>query len=83
MIQSRRAFARRAVSRRMPPAGIEPPLLVYGDIPGHEIEHPLAVVIVGGLVTSAFVNLFAVPVLYLRFGRSPAARATAPAAGRR
>ncbi|MFN2468612.1 MAG: efflux RND transporter permease subunit [Gaiellaceae bacterium] len=49
------------------------PLLLYGDIPGHEIEHPMAVVIVGGLVTSTFVNLFAVPALYLRFGRRRAA----------
>ena len=28
------------------------PLVVLGDIPGHEIEHPMAVVILGGLVTS-------------------------------
>jgi CzcA family heavy metal efflux pump len=46
------------------------PLVVLGDIPGHEIEHPMAVVIVGGLVTSTLLNLFVVPSLYLRFGRS-------------
>ncbi len=46
------------------------PLVVLGDIPGHEIEHPTAVVIVGGLITSTLLNLFIVPVLYLRFGRS-------------
>ena len=45
------------------------PLVVLGDIPGHEIEHPTAVVIVGGLITSTLLNLFIVPVLYLRFGR--------------
>jgi Cu/Ag efflux pump CusA len=45
------------------------PLVIAGDKPGHEIEHPLAVVIVGGLVTSTLLNLFVVPVLYLRFGR--------------
>jgi CzcA family heavy metal efflux pump len=46
------------------------PLVVVGSIPGHEIEHPLAVVVLGGLVTSTLLNLFVVPSLYLRFGRS-------------
>jgi Cu/Ag efflux pump CusA len=46
------------------------PLLIAGTIPGHEIEHPMALVIVGGLVTSTLVNLFIVPSLYLRFGRA-------------
>lgn len=45
------------------------PLVVAGSIPGHEIEHPLAVVVLGGLVTSTLLNLFVVPSLYLRFGR--------------
>ena len=45
------------------------PLVVAGNSPGHEIEHPLAVVIVGGLVTSTLLNLFVVPVLYLRFAK--------------
>ena len=45
------------------------PLIVAGDLPGHEIEHPLAIVIVGGLVTSTLLNLFVVPSLYLRFAR--------------
>src|SRR6185437_2391091 len=44
------------------------PLVVLGERPGHEIEHPLAVVILGGLVTSTLLNLFVVPSLYLRFG---------------
>jgi Cu/Ag efflux pump CusA len=43
-------------------------LVVVGDIPGHEIEYPMAVVILGGLVTSTLINLFVVPSLYLRFG---------------
>ena len=47
------------------------PLVVAGQIPGHEIEHPLAVVILGGLFTSTLLNLFVVPSLYLRFGRRP------------
>ncbi|MGA9749085.1 MAG: efflux RND transporter permease subunit [Nocardioides sp.] len=45
------------------------PLVVAGSIPGHEIEHPMAIVILGGLVSSTLLNLFAVPFLYLIFGR--------------
>lgn len=44
------------------------PLVFYGNLPGHEIEYPMAVVILGGLVTSTLLNLFVVPSLYLRFG---------------
>jgi CzcA family heavy metal efflux pump len=47
------------------------PLAVFGNLPGHEIVYPMAVVILGGLVTSTLLNLFAVPALYLRFGASP------------
>jgi Cu/Ag efflux pump CusA len=43
------------------------PLVLLGDRPGAEIEHPMAVVILGGLVTSTLLNLFVVPALYLRF----------------
>jgi Cu/Ag efflux pump CusA len=43
------------------------PIAVGGDRPGHEIEHPLAVVILGGLVTSTILNLLLLPPLYLRF----------------
>ena len=43
------------------------PLVVPGSIPGHEIEHPMAVVILGGLVSSTLLTLFLVPYLYLRF----------------
>jgi len=47
---------------------------VRGNIPGHEIEFPMAVVILGGLVTSTLLNLLILPALFLRFGRSkPAA----------
>jgi Cu/Ag efflux pump CusA len=44
------------------------PIVLGGTRAGYEIEHPLAVVILGGLVTST-VNLFKVPALYLRFGK--------------
>ena len=46
------------------------PLIMAGSIPGQEIEHPMALVILGGLLTSTFINLFVVPSLYLRFGKS-------------
>jgi CzcA family heavy metal efflux pump len=55
------------------------PLVVAGEIPGHEIEHPLAVVILGGLFTSTLLNLFVIPSLYLRFGRPRGAAAAAGA----
>jgi Cu/Ag efflux pump CusA len=45
------------------------PLIIFGNLPGHEIEYPMAVVIMGGLVTSTLLNLFILPALYLRFGR--------------
>ena len=50
------------------------PLIVGGSIPGHEIEHPMAIVIMGGLITSTLVNLFIVPSLYLRFAKPATAR---------
>ena len=46
------------------------PLVAAGPIPGHEVEHPLAVVILGGLATSTLLNLFVVPALYLRVTRA-------------
>ncbi len=44
------------------------PLVVLGSVPGNEIEHPMAVVIIGGIVTSTLLNLFVLPPLYYRFG---------------
>jgi CzcA family heavy metal efflux pump len=46
------------------------PLLIAGEIPGQEIEYPMAWVILGGLITATLLNLFVVPSLYLRFGKS-------------
>src|SRR4029453_4431910 len=45
------------------------PLVVLGDRPGHEIEHPLAVVILGGLLTPTLLNLFVTPRFYRGFSR--------------
>ena len=45
------------------------PLVVAGDVPGHEIEHPMAIVILGGLLTSTLLNLFVTPTLYLHVAR--------------
>lgn len=45
------------------------PLVIAGNIAGHEIEYPMAVVILGGLITSTLINLFVVPILYLRFAK--------------
>jgi multidrug efflux pump subunit AcrB len=44
------------------------PLIVPGSIPGHEIEHPMAVAILGGVIISTLLSLFVLPILYLRFG---------------
>ncbi len=45
------------------------PLIIYGNLPGHEIEYPMALVILGGLTTSTLLNLLIVPSLYARFGK--------------
>jgi CzcA family heavy metal efflux pump len=46
------------------------PILFLGDVAGLEIVHPMAVVVIGGLVTSALFTLFGLPALYARFGSS-------------
>ena len=44
------------------------PLVLAGDEPGNEIQSPMAVVIMGGLLTSTFLNMVVVPVLFARWG---------------
>lgn len=56
------------------------PLVLVGEIPGHEIEFPMAVVILGGIVSSTLVNLFLMPSLYAVFGR-PERKMAAESAG--
>lgn len=55
------------------------PLVARGDLPGHEIEHPMALVILGGLVSSTLLNLMLMPTLYARFGRPREAAGGVPA----
>jgi Cu/Ag efflux pump CusA len=45
------------------------PLVISGNLPGHEIEYPMAVIILGGLTTSTILNLFLLPPIYAMFGR--------------
>jgi len=46
------------------------PIAFGGVKPGQEIEHPMATVILGGLITSTLLNLFLLPALYWRYGRT-------------
>lgn len=41
------------------------PLALNGDLPGNEIQNPMATVILGGLLTSTFLNGFIIPIVYL------------------
>jgi Cu/Ag efflux pump CusA len=49
-------------------AAVMLPFAVAGSPPGLEVVHPMATVVLGGLVTSTLVSLFVLPALYLRFG---------------
>lgn len=40
------------------------PLAVQGDLPGNEIQSPMAKVIVGGLITSTLLNMYIIPIVY-------------------
>lgn len=51
------------------------PVLFMGGKAGYELIHPMAIAILGGVVTTALFNLFVLPVFYLRFAAAPAAEA--------
>jgi Cu/Ag efflux pump CusA len=46
------------------------PIIIGGSRPGQEIEYPLALVILGGLVSSTLLNLLVMPVIYWKFGET-------------
>ena len=46
------------------------PIAIGGNKPGQEIEHPMAIVIMGGLVTSTLLNLLIMPALYWKFAKA-------------
>jgi Cu/Ag efflux pump CusA len=48
------------------------PLAFAGNVAGHEVLHPMAIVILGGLVTTTLLNLYVVPAIYVQFGRGAA-----------
>jgi len=50
------------------------PLVLAADQPGKEILHPVAVVIVGGLITSTLLGLGVTPTVFYTFGRKAAAK---------
>ncbi|MHB8426006.1 MAG: efflux RND transporter permease subunit, partial [Gammaproteobacteria bacterium] len=45
------------------------PLAIGSNVPGQEIEGPMAIVILGGLITSTVLNLLILPAIALKFGR--------------
>jgi CzcA family heavy metal efflux pump len=55
--------------------GLIPLALGVGE-PGKEIQQPMAVVILGGIFTSTFLNMIVIPALYLKYGRAEAIAAT-------
>ncbi|MBL9200097.1 MAG: efflux RND transporter permease subunit, partial [Opitutaceae bacterium] len=78
-----RAMVERGTLERMVPvlmtalaAGIALiPLVLAGDQPGKEILHPVAVVIVGGLVSSTLLEFLVRPLVFFHFGKKAAAQA--------
>ncbi len=53
------------------------PLVIGGDLPGNEIQSPMAKVILGGLFTSTLLNGFIIPIMYIITNRKQAGKETA------
>jgi amino acid permease len=53
------------------------PLALSAGEPGREILHPVALVVLGGLLTSTALDFFVTPTVFLRFGRKAAERLVA------
>lgn len=50
------------------------PIVAAAGKPGTEIEHPMAIVILGGLLSSLILNLLVIPPIYIAFGKGAAQR---------
>ncbi len=46
------------------------PLALAADKPGSEIQAPMSIVLLGGLITATFLTLIVVPVLFSKWGRA-------------
>ncbi len=73
---------RRGAERRLRPVLMTATIAAFGLVPllfatgpGSEIQKPLAIVVIGGLITSTLLTLILLPILYERFGESVAERA--------
>jgi Cu/Ag efflux pump CusA len=85
VVDFRRAVVRGATERLVPilmtamAAGLAlVPIALSAGEPGSEIQAPMALVIMFGLVSSTALNMIVVPILYERFGRPSTATVTAP-----
>lgn len=72
---------RRGAERRLRPVLMTASIAAFGLVPllfatgpGSEIQKPLAIVVIGGLISSTLLTLVLLPILYERFGESPAER---------
>ena len=52
------------------------PLALAGGEPGNEIQSPMAIVVLGGLLSAVLLNMLVVPALYLRYGAEVPRRET-------